>query len=423
MGVFNTEIERPSDDMLQAQETTTVDDLERQLALSLRLRVVGVPEPPRVSSSTADRDVRVAILFSGGLDCTILARLVHELVPAEQGLDLINVAFENPRLVAQYLKQPEEVRTTDFYETCPDRITARKAFVELKAACPERAWRLIAVSHSKNHPYTIRSAVLKFVPQVNVPFQEAMTHKPTVVSLIHPHDTEMDLSIAIALYFAARGTGHSYTESDVWQPSASLVTTPARVLLSGLGADELFGGYARHDVAYKRAEYAGLVEELRLDVGRIGQRNLGRDDRAMSHWGKEVRFPFLDEEVVRFAVGLPVWAKCDFGRAEHETGIEPAKRVLRLLADMKGLPVAAREKKRAVSFHIHDTYFFLCRSVGRKTAVWLDLTTTFIKTDTVRLADCKDGERDGESQGDCVYCTLESVPVTLHRGHPSQLEP
>lgn len=138
--------------MLQAQETTAVDDLERQLTSSLRLRVVGVPEPPRVSSSTADRDVRVAILFSGGLDCTILARLAHELVPAEQGLDLINVAFENPRLVAQYLKQPEEVRTTDFYETCPDRMTARKAFAELKAACTERAWRLIAVSRRNNYP-------------------------------------------------------------------------------------------------------------------------------------------------------------------------------------------------------------------------------------------------------------------------------
>jgi len=328
VGVFNTEIERPSDDLLQAQETTAVGDLERQLTSSLRLRVVGVPEPPRVSS-TADRDVRIAILFSGGLDCTILARLAHELVPTGQGLDLINVAFENPRLVAQYLKQPEVARKMDFYETCPDRMTARKAFAELKAACPERAWRLIAV---------------------NVPFEEAMSHKATVVSLIHPHDTEMDLSIAIALYFAARGTGYSYTESYTWQPSAPLVTTPARVLLSGLGADELFGGYARHEIAYKRDGYAGLVEELRLDVSRIGQRNLGRDDRAMSHWSKEVRFPFLDEDVVRFAIGLPVWVKCDFGRAEHEMGIEPAKRVLRLLADRKGLPIAAREKKRAIQF-------------------------------------------------------------------------
>ncbi|KAH7039755.1 asparagine synthase [Microdochium trichocladiopsis] len=330
VGLFNATAEKPdgNDCQLQAQEEgSIVDDLESQLMSSLKLRVVDVPEPPRAHAA-ADRDVRVAILFSGGLDCTVLARLAHELVPTSQGLDLINVAFENPRLVAQYLKQPEEARKMDFYETCPDRITARKAFAELKQSCPGRSWRLITV---------------------NIPFEETMAHKPTVVSLIHPHDTEMDLSIAIALYFAARGTGHAYTASHVWQPSMPLTTTPARVLLSGLGADELFGGYARHDIAYKRAGYEGLVEELRLDVGRIGQRNLGRDDRAMSHWGKEVRFPFLDEELVRFAIGLPVWAKCDFGIAEHETGIEPAKRILRLLADRKGLPIAAREKKRAVS--------------------------------------------------------------------------
>jgi len=251
-----------------------------------------------------------------------------------------------------------------------------------------------------------------------VTFEEAMSHKATVVSLIHPHDTEMDLSIAIALYFAARGTGYSYTESYTWQPSAPLVTTPARVLLSGLGADELFGGYARHEIAYKRDGYAGLVEELRLDVSRIGQRNLGRDDRAMSHWSKEVRFPFLDEDVVRFAIGLPVWVKCDFGRAEHETGIEPAKRVLRLLADRKGLPIAAREKKRAVSA-APTTTTLLC-SARRKTVVWLNLELTFIKTDPVRLTDCEDGERDGQSQGDGVHCALIGLchvherPLNLH---------
>ncbi|KXJ91762.1 asparagine synthase-domain-containing protein [Microdochium bolleyi] len=351
IGSFNAATDKPGVSCTQAPEAPYVDELERQLMASLHLRVVDVPQPP-CNPHFLDEDAvdtRVAILFSGGLDCTVLARLAHDLVPATQGLDLINVAFENPRLVAQYLKLPEGQRATDFYETCPDRITGRKAFAELQRACPERSWRLIAV---------------------NVPFPEAMAHKSTVVSLIHPHDTEMDLSIAIALYFAARGTGHPYTttssneSSPPSAPCSAVVTSPARVLLSGLGADELFGGYARHDVAYKRAGYPGLAEELRLDVGRIGQRNLGRDDRVMAHWGKEVRFPFLDEEVVRFAIGLPVWAKCDFGWQPPEkqgedddepgTGaasdIEPAKRILRLLADRKGLPLAAREKKRAIQF-------------------------------------------------------------------------
>lgn len=166
---------------------------------------------------------------------------------------------------------------------------------------------------------------------------------------MYPHNTEMDLSIAFALYFAARGIGHSYTHKCDWEPTPPIITSPARVLLSGLGADELFGGYSRHEVAFKTGGYPRLVEELKLDISRIGQRNLGRDDRIMAHWGKEVRFPYLDEELVRFAISSPVWEKCDFQNQFHPAVIDPAKRILRLLADRLGLEAIAREKKRAVS--------------------------------------------------------------------------
>lgn len=176
-----------------------------------------------------------------------------------------------------------------------------------------------------------------------------MAHKPCVVSLIYPHDTEMDLSIALALYFAGRGIGASYTESAEFDSGAPMVSTPARVLFSGLGADELFGGYSRHVRAFEREGYPALVDELELDIARIGQRNLGRDDRVLANWGKEVRHPYLDEEFVRFAMSSPVWEKCDFGNKAHPADIEPAKRALRLLADQLSLPVIAREKKRAVS--------------------------------------------------------------------------
>lgn len=155
----------------------------------------------------------------------------------------------------------------------------------------------------------------------------------------------MDLSIACALYFAARGQGSCYTDShtDNHQPNYS---TPARVLLSGLGADELFGGYVRHATAYSRQGYAGLIDELKLDVSRLGKRNLGRDDRVMAHWSREVRFPYLDEELVKWAIERPAWEKCDF--ANQRDDIEPGKRVLRLLALDLGMPGVAGEKKRAV---------------------------------------------------------------------------
>lgn len=171
-----------------------------------------------------------------------------------------------------------------------------------------------------------------------------------MISLIHPHNTEMDLSIAYALYFAARGQDLS-TESCTADSTSVPYTSPARVLLSGLGADELFGGYSRHLSAFQNRGYAGLVDELLLDVGRLGKRNLGRDDRVMAHWGKEVRFPFLDERLVRWAIETPAWEKCDFENGEEVTGVEAGKRVLRLLALDLGMEGVAKEKKRAVGVY------------------------------------------------------------------------
>lgn len=319
LGRFNMAADPPPEESRLTIDSPSVHELREQLTASLRLRVRNVPRPPRQPSDSLSPnavDTRIAVLFSGGLDCTVLARMVHDLLPADQGVDLINVAFENPR-VAAHLRDGDR---KDVYEACPDRVTGRASLAELQRTCPQRAWRFLAV---------------------NVPYTETVAHRPAIVALMHPHNTEMDLSIASALYFASRGV-------------SSEVSTHARVLLSGLGADELFGGYGRHAIAFSRDNggYAALASELLLDVARLGRRNLGRDDRVLAHWGREVRFPFLDEALVRWALALPAWAKCDFANPTDEgdaDSVEPAKRVLRLVALSLGMPGVAREKKRAVS--------------------------------------------------------------------------
>ena len=191
---------------------------------------------------------------------------------------------------------------------------------------------------------------------MNVEYVDAMKWKQTIMDLMYPLSTVMDLSIAMAFWFASRGIGRLYdplsSNSDEGSSSfndakeeGEYIST-ARVLLSGLGADEQFGGYSRHRKAFDKGGWDQLADEIFLDVGRISLRNLGRDDRIISSHGKEVRTPFLDENVFGYLSSLPVYIKTDprFDRAVGD------KILLRLVAQGLGLSRAAVEAKRAVQF-------------------------------------------------------------------------
>ncbi|EPE31605.1 Adenine nucleotide alpha hydrolases-like protein [Glarea lozoyensis ATCC 20868] len=363
LGVFNKAI--PNQGYMLNLHSPSVQQLRDQLYESLKPRILNVLVPP---GQVTNQNVRIAVLFSGGLDCTVLARIAHELLPADQEIDLLNVAFENPRTInaankaLQTGKQkttpspnkkeeeeapggsPEVSTTVSCYEKCPDRETGRKAFAELRSVCPSRHWRFVAV---------------------NVPYAETLAHKSKVIGLISPHNTEMDLSIAYALYFASRGCGMASTDTE---SAAIQYQTSARILLSGLGADELFGGYTRHTTAFRRNGYPALLDELELDVRRLGKRNLGRDDRVISYWGREARFPYLDESLVKWAVERPVWEKCGFSNevleASETPQVDPEKKILRLVAYGLGMPSVAVEKKRAIQFGARTAKMEIGRTKG-----------------------------------------------------------
>lgn len=331
----------------------TINVLLHELRRSIKLRVQAVPTYNRFEDSS--RPSRIAVLFSGGLDCTLLARLVHDILPLDESVDLLNVAFENPRVINARANEKEPSRNSGVsnYESCPDRLTGRSSFAELRETCPTREWRFVAV---------------------DIPYGEFLDHRQRVIQLMKPHNTEMDLSITAALYFAARGQGQLSNSSN----NATIsYTTSARVLLSGLGADELFAGYARHAAAFARGGYAALNDELELDYKRIGSRNLGRDDRVISHWARETRYPFLDEDFVEFALGLPGWEKCGFrpgktipkhfentASAETREELHPEKMLLRCALWQLGMKKAAAEKKRAIQFGARTAKMHAGRTKG-----------------------------------------------------------
>ncbi|KAF8213331.1 asparagine synthase-domain-containing protein [Mycena galopus ATCC 62051] len=311
--------------------TQAVDDLIYHLDRSVELRVRDIPQ-----SSAGTGAARVGVLFSGGIDSTVLAYFAHKHVPLDEPIDLLNVAFENPRKVKVQTvgnitkgqkkppKQPAKAPPPAYM--VPDRVTGLQELDELRRLCP-RVWNFV---------------------EVNVPYEESQASHPIVESLMFPGRTVMDLSLALALYFASRGKGLARDHLNAEDPV--LYTSPARVLLNGLGSDELLGGYGRHRTAYGTGGWQSVIDELQLEIDRIPSRNLGRDDRVISSHGKETRHPFLSLTLVSFLAGLPVHLKMD-PRAEIGLG---DKMLLRLAAMKVGLVEASSRKKKAMQFGSHS---------------------------------------------------------------------
>ncbi|THH31989.1 hypothetical protein EUX98_g2193 [Antrodiella citrinella] len=149
---------------------SSVDGLIAQLDRSVMLQTYNIPQ------SSDKGKARVAVLFSGGIDSTVLAFLAHRYVEPEEPIDLLNVAFENPRKIL--------VKAEGNIGGLPKR--------EKKAKLKDRLdYSTVNIQYDVPDRLTGRQEVTQV--EIDVPYDESQAARPRVEALMFPGRTIMDL--------------------------------------------------------------------------------------------------------------------------------------------------------------------------------------------------------------------------------------
>lgn len=138
----------------------------------------------------------------------------------------------------------------------------------------------------------------------------------------------MKIAIGLPLYFVAKAAKED----------------GMRVLLTGQGADELFGGYKRHEFFLEKGPQV-LDREIYSDLRNISVINLERDDMVAMANSVELRVPFLDKEVIK--VGLAISPEL---KVLEKDGLYIRKYILRKAAEDLLPPKLLWKEKKAMQY-------------------------------------------------------------------------
>ncbi len=269
----------------------------------------------------------------------------------------------NPRHILSYNTQTKKLtlEKRPFFKILPENKTDQQNIIQhlkeyLKSAVSKRIpdkkfgilfsggidSSLIALlSKNTNKPFTCYTTVLDYpgfkepedllaskkaasslgltLKIVKVKLSNIENNLKTIVPLIE--DTNV-VKVAVALtFFKACEAAHK---------------DGCKVLLSGLGAEELFAGYQRHKNSLK------INEECVSGLLKIYERDLYRDDVISMFHSIELRLPFLDKQLCEFALKIPGTLKINNNQEKY---------ILREAAKQLALPsFIAERKKRAAQY-------------------------------------------------------------------------
>ena len=83
------------------------------------------------------------------------------------------------------------------------------------------------------------------------------------------------------------------------------------ILFGGLGSEEIFAGYQRHEQALQNNNFEALHKECWKGLKNMWKRDLTRDFTIAKNLGLDLRAPFLDKDLIKMAMSIHPMFKLD----------------------------------------------------------------------------------------------------------------
>jgi len=157
-----------------------------------------------------------------------------------------------------------------------------------------------------------------------------------------------------------------------------------RVMLTGQGADELFGGYSWYSKIVKKYGYEKIRDYMIEDLKLLYKETLEREDKITMSQSIELREPFLDTDLIDTVLRIDPRLNIQNNGNNYDN---LGKRVHRKLAEKIGIPKEIAYRIKEAAQHgsgIHNTIDSIARKNGfNKTTVTADYLNKLKKRELV----------------------------------------